>query len=51
MRIKINKFYKTALTVHNTAARLEKGLIVTAFSITTLKLLSSFIMDRTKTIK
>lgn len=50
MKFKINKGYKISATIHNTAGRLEKGLILTVFFVTGVKLLSAIAMDKFKTI-
>lgn len=52
MSNKISKTYKIASTVHNTAGRLEKGLIIVAFVTTGIKFLASIVMDKSgKTFK
>ena len=50
--MKISKTYKISGTIHNMAGKCEKWLVISAFAVTGIKLLSAFVMDRTgKTFK
>ena len=50
--MKISKTYKISGTIHNVAGKCEKWLVISAFVVTGVKLLSAFIMDRSvKTLK
>lgn len=44
--MKISKTYKISGTIHNMSGKLEKWLVITAFAITGVKILSAFVMDR-----
>lgn len=47
--MKFTKTFKIATTIHNVTGKCEKYLVMTAFIMTGIKLLSAVIMDHSQT--